>query len=87
MNHQSEKRAGDDETRVSIPNAAPNGIRVSIRDETAGIETPIPVALAEDRTRRRPFVEPALVRHEALTRLTLVSDFGGGGGGQGTFFG
>jgi hypothetical protein len=38
---------------------------------------------------RRPFVEPALVRHESLTRVTLVSDFGGGGSGSGsggTFF-
>lgn len=36
---------------------------------------------------KRAFVEPVLVRHETLTRLTLVSDFGGGGGGGGTFFG
>jgi hypothetical protein len=46
-----------------------------------GIEIP--------RRGRRPFVEPALVRHAGLTRITLVSDFGGGGsgtGGGGTFF-
>lgn len=43
-------------------------------------------APAEERG-RRAFVEPELVRHEKLTRLTLVSDFGGGGGGGGSFFG
>jgi hypothetical protein len=39
------------------------------------------------RASRRPFVEPELAKHEPLTRITLVSEFGGGGGGQGTFFG
>jgi hypothetical protein len=43
-------------------------------------------ALRAADSSRRAFVEPELVRHASLTRLTLVSDFGGGGGGGGTFF-
>jgi hypothetical protein len=43
-------------------------------------------AVPVEEAGRRAFVEPELVRHEKLTRLTLVSDFGGGGGGGGTFF-